>query len=212
MPQAPGRRKPACWAAARGAISVWKIGHADDAICLQSLCAQRSHRAPPAFDAGTARPVGRQISLRENHGDTAANASDRDHQARRAGSPATCHAGGTPAGRGRSADRSRGSGREPAGLLPARGHLCAAARGLRPSRSRGRRHDRGTRRRRHAVEDRRRRVRTHAGRRLRAVLRHSGGAMSAGTQGVEPRRGRFAAGDVLHGVDQRVRTRQAGAG
>ena len=82
-------------------------------------------------------------------------------------------------GPGRGADRSRRRGREPARLLPAGRDLCATARRLRPSRSGSRRHHRAARSRSHAVESGRRRVRADAGRRLRAVLRHSGGALSA---------------------------------
>ena len=61
-------------------------------------------------------------------------------------------------------------------------------------------------------EDGRSRVRVAGGRRLRGIRGRAARAMPAGAAGLVGCRGGFAAGDVLHGLEQRVRPRAARRG
>ena len=129
-----------------------------------------------------------------------------------AGRPASGRAARARGRAGRTVDPRRRQWREPAGRAPAHRELPGAARRIGYSGPRGRGRDRfgrcpgdGAGR----LPGRRSRLRAGRRWRLCAALRGAGGPMPAGAPGPDRRRGGFAAGNLLHRLEQRVRPRQA---
>ena len=131
------------------------------------------------------------------------------------GGPEVLKAGRTPrscTGTGRGADSRRGGGCESPRRSAAARRLSSATRRERDSRPRSVRHDCQCRRQCGGLARRRRRLRAGVRRRLRDDVRGACGAVSAGTGLDRSRGGRGDPGDVLHGLDQRVRARATAVG